>query len=308
MNVGILGSSGYLGENIAHALEGEHKVMRLSLRRDCQSNQTYVGEWEKADIIRSGLEVLIVCTSPDAKTCNEEPIETLKLVLVQLERFLRVAAECGVERIVYLSTCRVYKDGGRRITEKSEISYEDMYSLSHLAGESMLKDICLSCGISGACFRLSNVFGTHLKNSEESPMWRLAANSFINDIARKRSIYIKSPDAERDFVPVSVVVKAVRNYIESTEVNRQFDIMNIASGYTLSMLEVRDVLVEIGSIRLTEASIEAELEKLRRRTSMRRIIESTEARRIGLYDSKDIYDGYVRDTILTIEFAAGGYR
>lgn len=308
MNIGILGSSGYLGSNIAHALEGRHKVTRLSLRRDCQLDQTYVGEWGKTDIIQSGLEVLVVCTSPDAKTCNEEPIETLKLVLVKLERFVRNAAECGVSRIVYLSTCRVYKDGVGQITENSEVTYGDMYSVSHLAGESMLKDVCLSQGVSGACFRLSNVFGTQVKSHEDSPMWQLAANSFIFDIARKRTIYIKSPDARRDFVPVSVVVKAVKSYIEGNEVGGHFDIINIASGFTVSMLEARDVLVRIGSGTLTESSIEAELGEIRDRSGTRRIIEGVKAKQLGLFDSRDVHEGYVEDTLLTIRLASGEYR
>ena len=308
MNIGILGSSGYLGRNIAHALEDRHRVTRLSLRRACQLDQTYVGEWGKTDMFQSGLEVLVVCTSPDAKTCKEEPIETLKLVLVKLERFVRTAAECGVRRIVYLSTSRVYKNGVGQITEKSEVTHEDMYSVSHLAGESMLKDICLNQGVSGCCFRLSNVFGTHVKSNEDSPMWRLAANSFICDIARKRTVYIKSPDAMRDFVPLSVVVKAVRNYIESKEVDARFNVINVASGCTLSMLEARDLLVRVSSGRLTESSIEAELAELRERSEERRIIVWEKARLLGLFDSRDVHEGYVKDTLLAIRIASGECR
>jgi nucleoside-diphosphate-sugar epimerase len=307
MNIGVLGSSGYLGNNIVHALEGKHKVISLSLRKNCRLDQLYVGNWGSRDIDRAGMEVLVVCTSPDAKTCNEEPVGTLKLVLVDLERFLRVAAGCGLKKIVYLSTCRVYEGGEKTITEKASITHKDIYSLSHLAGESMLRDLCLSQGVSGACFRLSNVFGTHTKINRDSPMWRLAANSFIYDIACKRSIDIRTPQAMRDFVPVSVVIKAVKNYLESKEMNRQFDIINIASGFTLSMLEARDIVVQIESKTLTECLVGAELERIRNKEDTRRIIDPSRAKILGLYKDKDIYNGYVRDTILTLGIARREY-
>lgn len=305
MNIGVLGSSGYLGKNLALALESNHKIIRMSLREDCQLNQVYVGKWGKEDINRSRLEGLVVCTSPDARTCNEDPIETLKLVLVKLERFLRIAAESGVKTIVYLSTCRVYKDNCIRITEESEVSHQDMYSVSHLAGESVLRDICLSQGISGACFRLSNVFGTHIESHKDSPMWRLAANSFICDIANRRSIEVLSPEAMRDFIPLSVVIKAVRNYIEQKKVEKHFDIINVASGYTLSMQEARDILVRIGSGKVGVNSIGLELEKLQSVAGVRRKIEKTKAEQMGLYISKDIYESYIKDTGLTLRIAQG---
>lgn len=304
VNVGVLGSSGYLGSNITQYLEGKHKVTRLSLRSECKTNQIYVGVWGREDIHRLGLDHLVICTSPDARTCKEDPIGTLKLVLIELERFIRLACRCGVRRVVYLSTCRVYKGDETKITEKSQVDHKDIYSLSHLLGESMIKDICLRHGVSGISLRLSNVFGTRVETSRESRMWQLAANSFMSDIALKRKVLIMSPEAERDFIPVSVVVQAVENFIGQENMGSQFEVVNIASGYTLSMLEIKDILIDISSGRISEGSIEDKISRCNGNACGRRIIDRERALQLGLFQKTDILAGYIGDSVHTMRLVA----
>lgn len=224
MNFTVLGAQGFIGKHLAEEL----------------SRRGHAPFCPKRDEDLSGrkLGVVFYCIGLTADF-RERPIDTVDAHVCVLTRLLR---ETEFDRLIYLSSTRVYRGLKGMATEDSELlinpnEFSDLYNLSKLMGEAA----CLAIGRNALVARLSNVFGPDF--SSGNFLFDLIREACGEGVIRLRT----APESAKDYILVGDVVNAL---IALGEHPAPRFIYNVASGINLSNARICDGITrEIGGSR-----------------------------------------------------------
>lgn len=223
----IFGSTGQVGSRVADSLESDgYLVLRVSRN---PAGDDWL-PWGRVEELTSGkkIQVIVNAASPNAAAASGDPSEFLDWMTSHAERILRIAAACGSEQIVSVSTTQVYSSNPEgTYHEESEASGDSPYALGHIALEERL----LSCP-STTVFRLSNSFGA------PGRLGRLDSSLVTNQLVRQAILEnigpgVLNPYVVRDFLPVSELCRAVL-WVISRGLPGVF---NVSSGRVISLGE-----------------------------------------------------------------------
>lgn len=207
----ILGASGTIGRRLASHLRSAGHDVFAPARGD-------------AALWRENLGNVFYCIGVTADF-RSKPLETIE---AHVEIVRRLLAEARFERLVYLSSTRVYGSGGGEtpVHEATPLtvsphSGSDLYNLSKLMGESL----CLHGSRGRAVVaRLSNVVGGEDEDSENF------LPSLLRD-ARAGHIHLRSAlDSAKDYIHIDDVVPLLARMVEP----QALGIYNLASGIRIS--------------------------------------------------------------------------
>jgi nucleoside-diphosphate-sugar epimerase len=209
----VLGASGFIGSHLSAELERRGLDVASPAR--------------EADLDGEDLGTVFYCVglTGDAPA---RPFDTVEAHVGKLSEVLR---RCRFERIVYLSSTRLYL-GASAATEDETLSIDPLdpgriFNLSKALGESLV----LQEG-TGRIARLSNVYG---------PDWE--SENFLTQIVtaacRDGAVSIRDdPESAKDYVHVKDAVEAlIRIGLEGTR-----DVYNVASGRNVSHRELAEGL------------------------------------------------------------------
>ncbi|MCZ8183115.1 MAG: NAD(P)-dependent oxidoreductase [Beijerinckiaceae bacterium] len=225
----ILGASGTIGRRLVAWLRAAGEEVFAPARGD-------EGIWHE------DLGTVIYCIGVTADF-RSRPLETVEAHVSLLRRLL---AETRFERLVYLSSTRVYggaADDDRPAREDIPLgvnphSGSDLYNLSKLMGESL----CLHGSRGRACVaRLSNVVGGEDADSE----------NFIPSLLREAStghIHLRSAlDSAKDYIHIDDVVPLLVRMARGPATG----IYNLASGIRTSHAEWLEAITAATGARVT---------------------------------------------------------
>ncbi len=149
----------------------------------------------------------------------------------------RSVGECGVPRLIYLSSAAVYGDPLRLpIDENHPTSPKSPYGLSKLFGEEVVKLYSKLYSFNFVILRLFNVYGPRQRPSQYSGViLRFTCNAREG---RPLVIY-GSGEQTRDFIHVADVCKAVELSMLTTYVN---EVYNVGSGKQVSVRELANLV------------------------------------------------------------------
>jgi nucleoside-diphosphate-sugar epimerase len=203
----VLGAKGFIGS---------HLLKRLSHR-----NEACYAPHRFEDLTKKNLGKVIYCIGVTADF-RTRPFDTVDAHVCKL---LEVIQKCHYEKIMYLSSTRIYNSTLSIAREESILQVDpadfgDLYNISKLMGESIVNTL----GDAGCVVRLSNVYGRDLNS-----------NNFLAHILRdalaKRVITLESSmDSEKDYIHVENVVDLLLKIAEKG--SRK--VYNIASGMNIS--------------------------------------------------------------------------
>lgn len=142
MKFTVLGATGFIGSHLVAYLRGlGHEVAAPARGSDA--------------LFHDDLGAVFYCIGMTSDF-REKPFETVEAHVSVLARVLR---EARFERLVYLSSTRIYGEGGTHEDALATVrsrSMSDLYNLSKLLGESL----CFNCRREGVkVVRLSNIYG-----------------------------------------------------------------------------------------------------------------------------------------------------
>lgn len=216
----VLGGSGFIGSRVVNALRASGET-------------SYVPVKGSEEIFARDLGRVFYCIGLTADYINR-PFDTINAHIAYLARIL---AEAKFERIVYLSSTRLYDDQSSGSEGEplllNPTKPRHLYDLSKAMGE----NLCMvASGGRGRVARLSNVYDS----SEGAPGF---LSELLLRLKTERKFMIESsPGFSRDYISIDDVVSGLRAILDN-DVPR---IVNVASGENVTNQALIDCLNQSG--------------------------------------------------------------
>ncbi len=283
MIVCIIGCTGYLGSRISsHLSKKGYKIIGVCRKfpkknKDFKNSFFKIIEGDISDketqnkIFSSSFNSIIYTVSLNHKDSEIDLNNSLRVNYLPL---LDIASKIVKEKLdikfVYFSTMQVYGNYAKKrtINESIDIQLNNTYALTHLMCENVLSSLSNYSDIQSTSLRLSNGYGyPELKSCD---CWWLVINDFCQNIENFGEIRINSDGSPlRDFIHISDIANAVERIIKSKK--NLPKVMNLASGETLSMLEIASLVREEFMKKRDNPTIYVQNKKISDKELVRRI-------------------------------------
>jgi len=265
----ITGGCGFIGSHIAEALVADGVKVRVF-------DNFSSGKLDNLKGFGSGVEVIRgdVCDPEELRSAMkgvthvfheaalvsvavsvEKPIDNDSINIRGTLNVLQAAREAGVKRVVFATSAAVY--GNNPVLPKREDMLpepESPYALGKLTGEHYLKLFSSLYGVETVALRYFNVFGPR---QDGKSMYSGVISRFTDDLRLGRTPTIFGDGQQtRDFVFVKDVVQANLLAMRSAKVGRG-EVFNVATGQTVSLLQLLEALKKITGIQVTPQFKEA---------------------------------------------------
>lgn len=229
----VLGAQGFIGSHL--------------LKRLVQRQEVCYAPRRSEDLRGKRLGKVIYCIGLTADF-RKRPLDTVEAHVCKL---LEVLRNCEWEKIIYLSSTRIYNPGLAVAREESSIQvnpadFSDLYNISKLMGEALVNTF----GNAGCVVRLSNVYGPDLDSSN-------FLAQILMDALTKKSIALESSlDSEKDYIGVENVVDVLLAIAQ----NGSGRIYNVASGRNTSN---REIVEKIAALTGCDLSVRQDAKTIR---------------------------------------------
>jgi UDP-glucose 4-epimerase len=189
--------------------------------------------------------------------CNEHPFESSDINIRGTMNVLDAATKCkNLKRVLFASTAAVYPISDNAVAEDDEVRPLDIYGLSKLTGENLMKKFYLETNIDTICCRFFNAFGPNETNPHLIP----EIEKQIRD--GKRQIALGNLTPKRDFIHTHDMANAVLALINLK--NSGFDIFNLGRGIEYAVTEVVEEFEKILKDKITIQVDPARVRKVER--------------------------------------------
>lgn len=186
--------------------------------------------------------------------CNKFPFES---GLINIKGTQNLLDSCknikSIEKIFFASTAAVYPVSDYPYAENVSPDPMDIYGLSKLTGEYLLKGFFLETKIPTIICRFFNAFGPNETNPHLIPEIQQQLN------LGKRIISLGNITPKRDFIHTTDMAKAVEVLVRKFK--KGFEIFNLGSGIEYSVTEIVEAF---GSGLKEEIKIEVDSNKVRK--------------------------------------------
>jgi len=232
----ILGSSGFIGNNLFNALKKEKKKVTGYNSRSL--NLLKLNIVKKAFSKIKKKTTLIICSAVLSQNFNNK--NQYKKNILIINNIVKSIDKKKVNKIIFLSSVDVYsKSKNIRINEKTIPEPKTLYGKSKILSEKILFNFCSNIPL--LVLRLPGVYGYGDK-------FNSTIGKFITQAFNNRKIYVsKGGEERRDYLYIEDLIFLIKKLI-----NRDITgILNIVTGKSVKIIKV---VKEIGSI------LEAEFE------------------------------------------------
>jgi len=253
----VTGGCGYLGARLSQQLaEDGYKVTVFDsfdpspyYRWVSLMENIIVGDIRDDDVV-AGLaekdyDIVIHLISLDHFKSDDDPNRVSSINVMPTWNLLDKFAGKGLEKFIYFSTIHVYgKVPDVVITEEHPLAPKNAYGLTHLLSENIcnyFNDKTETCCIN---VRLSNSYGSPVFT--ENNCWWLVINDLCKTVFEQNRIRLLSDGSpQRDFIHSSDICTAVEALIETKADCLQKNIFHVASGETLTILELAHAVKDV---------------------------------------------------------------
>ena len=243
----VTGGSGFVGSNIALALERERREEVVVLDDFSSGNfknlDGFRGDVIAGDILEPGWFSKVGKVDAvfhEAAITDTTVMDQKKMMQINVEGFKTVldfAAQQGVKTVVYASSAAVYGNGSCPMKEEQEPEPENVYGFSKAVMDRAAAAFSAAHkNISLTGLRYFNVYGPgeSYKGKFASMIFQL----YLQMKAGRRPRIFKYGEQMRDFVYVKDVVRANFNALDA----KGFGVCNVASGHPENFNKVVDCL------------------------------------------------------------------
>jgi UDP-glucose 4-epimerase len=215
LNIAVIGGAGFLGYHLVNnLLQKGHRVLvydnLFAGRRRCDLPWINQVDFVEGDILNSAL---LHASLRDFSThviyhlaaihyipyCNERPADAMR---VNVEGTLNVVLAArqlpSVTGLVFASSVALYSLSDRTHLETDQPSPSDIYGLTKMLGEQVVRQYAIEGGFNSLCVRLTNLYGPHETNPHVIP-------TILKQVANGTDqIKLGRLDTYRDFFSVDV--------------------------------------------------------------------------------------------------------
>ncbi|OQY82385.1 MAG: LPS biosynthesis protein WbpP, partial [Anaerolineae bacterium UTCFX5] len=256
MRYAVTGGAGFIGSHIAdRLLQDGHDVVVID---NLLTGSAATIDWLKArangrltfaqvsitdsslpDVIRGVDTIFHQAALPSVPRSVDNPLETHHHCVTGTLNVLESARHTGVRRVVYAASSSAYGD------QPGDSKSEDMtpqpispYGVAKLAGEYYCQTFTRVYGLETVCLRYFNVFGPR---QDPNSQYAAVIPRFITALLHGEPPTIYGDGTQsRDFTYIDNVVHG--NLLASTSQDAVGEVMNLATGGRVSLLELADKL------------------------------------------------------------------
>lgn len=215
----VLGATGFVGSSLVHYFQHRKEPVWAPQRGDEAIFERPLGD----------VYYCIGMTSD----FRERPFETVEAHVSYLARLL---SQARFERLIYLSSTRVYGDHGGTAEDASMIvqprPMSDLYNLSKLLGESL----CFNARRPGVkVVRMSNVYGPDFSSRN------FFASLILEGLERGAIELGTAADSGKDYIHVADVVPALVAMLR----DGKYDLYNLAAGQNVANGALVDAIARV---------------------------------------------------------------
>ena len=210
MKVLVTGNKGFIGKKLS-----EYLLDKKIIVRDCVDDLFEINEKKiSVDI------VIHLAAEISSSSFKSSPFESYKSNIYAVNSLLDLCRKNNA-KMIFASTCGVYKKKSKRVNEYDELAPENSYSMSKYIGELLCKRYSLDFNLPVTILRFFNVYGFGQSNEFLIPY-------IFNSIIENKSLNLNTPYELRDFVFVDDVCKAIVKAVENN--TDTYEIFNVGSG------------------------------------------------------------------------------
>lgn len=249
-NLVIIGASGLIGGCISKSLYGSfNQVIGIARRPffnpylSMQINDRYsnISPKRLSEINPSHLVFSFSEPSQFKQYLDDESQDDT--TLLDFKNFLKdLFLNTGIQHIFLISSGGAVYNSAEPITENTKVSPKTSYGSLKIELELILIDFCKNHSIDYTIFRLSNVYGNKLDGQISGGFINSAVEFVI--LGKKFEIDVNLQHFYRDFIHIDDLQFIFKNLILENSHTRNL-IINIASGQSYNLFEVKLVMIEL---------------------------------------------------------------
>jgi UDP-glucose 4-epimerase len=239
----ITGGAGFIGKKLANFLSGKNFYV-LVLDDLSSGNLKELNNeinFEKISILnKEKLEIQFKKFKPDyvfhLAALNMRSLnageELLSTNILGTQNVLRCSVGSSVKKVIFSSSAAVYGNAEKfPISESSKLKLLNIYGVSKVASEYLIKSILDESGISYSILRLSNVYGPGQRFDNEGGVVSIFCNNFKKG---KKIVIFGDGRQTRDFIYVDDVLDALYksmiykgNFVVNVSTKKETSIRNV---------------------------------------------------------------------------------
>lgn len=261
LKVVVTGGAGYIGSSLVRVLLARNIMttsfdldsFRVGLIRtgEARNLRQIRGDISNSRALKSsfskGADVVVhLAGIPNPAGCDADPFRALRTNITGTDLVLRESSHyCPL--FIFASSQTIYGDSGKpRVSESTPPKPGDLYSLTKLAGESMVQSYDRAGLVRGVVLRISSVYGVGAwANLEQIPGRMVVEHINNGTITLISSTNIRTPGGQVvDLIHVRDVCNAIVKVIRNPHRARGH-VLNISSGRGMSVRGVAHMVDRI---------------------------------------------------------------
>lgn len=244
MKLAILGSEGFVGNNLVKGLSQTYEVSTADLIEK-SSHDNYskidVTNYENVENTLKDVDVVIDLVAHSLISSIEGPTKNAQVNIMGLLNILEACRKNNIPKIIFTSASSlVGEPKSDKVSESHPTTPKTAYGITKLASEHYLRLYQELYGINYVIFRFFNIYGPYQKNGLIPSLYtRITKNQPLTVFGKGDQI--------RDYVYIEDVIPFFDKAASSSSTDN--DIFNMGTGKGTSILEIIDSLSAIMDIK-----------------------------------------------------------
>ena len=240
MKVLIIGSEGFVGNNLVEGLSKNHEVIcadQLEESTHQDYHQLDVTNLESVKKIVKDVEVVIDLAAHSLVSSLDGSITNAKVNIIGLLNILEACRENQIKKIIFTSASSLIGEPKTfKVSEDHHATPKTAYGITKLTSEHYLRLYSELYGIKYTVFRFFNIYGPYQKNG-------LIPSLYNRIISNQPLTIFGKGDQIRDYVFIKDVIEFFEKSISSSIAENQ--ILNMGTGNGTTIKELIQVLSDI---------------------------------------------------------------
>ena len=259
MNILVTGGAGYIGSGLLVKLGKEFPEATITsldnlergdyryvdyLRND-RRYRLLVGDIRKKSDVRKAITrdtsiIIHLAAIPGVKPCREQPKKAIDTSIYGTHLLLEEAVKRNVERFIFVSSAAVYGIPQHQpITEEHPLRPINLYGVTKLSAEKLVKACHANSGLTTTILRFSNVYGVSAYTR-----WKTVIPKFVWQATNDQPLTIRADGKQqRNFVHVKDVTGAIIGCLRAPKEAVAGETFNVG-GEDLTVNQIAGIMVK----------------------------------------------------------------
>ena len=244
MKILILGSEGFVGNNLVDGLSQNHEIFCADLI-DNSSHDNYrkfdVTNYQSVENTVKDVDVVIDLVAHSLVSSIEGPTKNAQVNVIGLLNILEACIKNKIQKIIFTSASSLIGEPKiEKVLEDHPATPKTAYGISKLTSEHYLRLYHELNGLTYTVFRFFNIYGPYQKNGLIPTFYSRIQNN------QPLTVFGKG-DQVRDYVFIKDIIPFFEKAISSSISDNQ--IFNMGTGKGTKILEIIDILSKTMEIK-----------------------------------------------------------